>query len=314
MFANQRSNKSIIALVIDIIISSFRYNMSLLDYFYFRFYTIRAEERKLWAGSGYMYEYQLYMNPKKSREVLQDKISFLNTYTPFIRRGYADIEQLLNNDRLTVNMLDNPSGRLVMKASRGQVGAEVEVIKCSEYKPDNLLILMRSKKFDLLEEYIVQHPHLMELSPTGLNTVRVITQLIEDRVEFLGARLRISVNSHVDNLAAGNLAAPVDIDTGMVCGPAIYSDITREEINFHPVTGNKIIGFLIPYWHQVIDLARKAALYIPENKSVGWDIAVTDSGPELIEGNHNWCKLLWQLPVNKGLKQELEKYLDWKNY
>ena len=33
-----------------------------------------------------------------------------------------------------------------------------------------------------------------------------------------------------------------------------------------------------------------------------------NEGPELIEGNHDWCKLLWQLPVNKGLKHVLEKY------
>jgi len=25
-----------------------------------------------------------------------------------------------------------------------------------------------------------------------------------------------------------------------------------------------------------------------------------------IEGNHDWCKLVWQLPVNKGLKSMLE--------
>ena len=52
----------------------------------------------------------------------------------------------------------------------------------------------------------------------------------------------------------------------------------------------------------------KAASEMPENSSVGWDIAITENGPELIEGNHNWCKLLWQLPVKKGLKHVLDKY------
>jgi len=85
--------------------------------------------------------------------------------------------------------------------------------------------------------------------------------------------------------------------------------ITKEGKTIHPVTGEAITGFAIPYWKEVVELAKNAALCTPENRSVGWDIAVTAEGPELIEGNHNWCKLLWQLPVKQGLKKELEKYL-----
>lgn len=53
----------------------------------------------------------------------------------------------------------------------------------------------------------------------------------------------------------------------------------------------------------------KNALLHPQRKSSGWDIVVTPIGPGLIEGNHDWCKLVWQLPVKKGLKKELEKYV-----
>ena len=38
------------------------------------------------------------------------------------------------------------------------------------------------------------------------------------------------------------------------------------------------------------------------------EVFVTEDGAELIEGNHNWCKLLWQLPVNRGLKAELLRF------
>ena len=65
----------------------------------------------------------------------------------------------------------------------------------------------------------------------------------------------------------------------------------------------KIVGFQIPFWKETLELVREAALLQTGNRSVGWDIAITDIGPELIEGNHNWCKLLWQLPVQRGLKQ-----------
>jgi len=128
-------------------------------------------------------------------------------------------------------------------------------------------------------------------------------------VEILGCRLRISVNSPVDNMAAGNLAAPIDEDTGIVNGPGVYSDITKQDQVIHPITGVAIDGFQVPFWRACLDMAKQAALKHPQNRSIGWDIVVTEEGPGLIEGNHDWCKLLWQLPVKEGFKYQLDRFI-----
>ncbi len=294
----------------DIIVSTFRYKISLLDYFYFRFYDLSEEERKKWAGTSFMYEYQLHMNPRGARELLVNKHRFLQHFSPFVKRGFASLQELKANPALAESLLANASGRLVLKGSRGQVGAEVEVAPCEGLNQKKLIEMLQSRGYHLVEEYVIQHPALMELSPSGLNTLRIFTQLYKGQVDFLGARLRVSVNSAVDNMAAGNLAAPVDLETGCVKGTGVYSDITKTDEAIHPITGMAIVGFQIPFWHEALDMVRQAALHTPENRSVGWDIAITPSGPELIEGNHNWCKLLWQLPVKQGLKPMLDKYLD----
>lgn len=307
-----QANKRIktFSLIKDIIKSSIKYNISFLDYFYFRFYEQTDHYmRSKWAGTGFMYEYQLLMNPKNTREILQNKILFLNNYKLFTKRLFFSIDEIEKDKFKTKHLLNNPSGKIVLKYSRGQVGREVEVINTRDCSYENLLNYMKKNGYDLAEEFVIQHPSLNMLSPSGLNTVRIITQINNGKVFILGARLRITVNSHVDNLGAGNIAAPVDVNTGTVIGPAVYSDITKQDVFFHPVTRVKIINFKIPYWSEVISLTKKAALYIPANRSVGWDVAITKDGPELIEGNHNWCKLLWQLPVKKGLKQELEKFI-----
>jgi hypothetical protein len=106
-------------------------------------------------------------------------------------------------------------------------------------------------------------------------------------------------------MAAGNLAAPIDAKTGIISGPGVYSDITKSPETIHPITGVSIVGFQIPYWQEILEMTKKASLKHPQNKSIGWDIVVTEDGPGFIEGNHDWCKLVWQLPVNKGLKSML---------
>jgi hypothetical protein len=308
-YASAVSGKSRLKIILDAVRSVYKYNVSLKDYFCFRFFELDDEDRKKWAGSGFMYEYQLIMNPRRSRQVLENKIEFLNYFRQFVKRSYCTLREIRNNCEVVEKMLDNSSGLLVLKGSLGQIGAEIEVIKCKNYNSATLPEYMTRKKFDLAEEYVVQHPDLMSLSSSGLNTVRVFTQLNSGEVDLLGARLRITVNSPVDNMAAGNLAAPVDLETGLVIGPGVYSDITKNDMEVHPITGQFIKGFRVPHWDKVIDMAKRAALLTPENRSVGWDIAITTDGAELIEGNHNWCKLLWQLPVKNGLKGQIKKYL-----
>lgn len=303
------SGRNSISIILDALRSVYRDNVSFKDYFCFRFYNIDDDERREWAGSGLMYEYQRKMNPLKSRNILEDKIKFLTYFKQFVKRNFSTLSDLRAYPSLAEKLLSNSTGFIVLKASWGQIGAEVKVVRCCDFDTSSLINYMKKKNYDLVEEFVVQHPDLMKISPSGLNTVKVITQLNDGYVEILGTRLRITVNSTVDNMAAGNLAAPVDSETGVVYGSGVYSDITKNDVDVHPVTGVRIIGFKVPYWGKVLDMARNAALFTADNRSVGWDIAITSEGPELIEGNHNWCKLLWQMPVRKGLKSMIEKYL-----
>ena len=89
---------------------------------------------------------------------------------------------------------------------------------------------------------------------------------------------------------------------------AYITDITKPEESKHPITRIPIVGFEIPFWKETIAMVKEAALLHPQNRSIGWDIVITESGPGFIEDNHDWCKLLWQLPAKKGMKSVLEAY------
>jgi len=309
-YVKDKYNISKLKLWNDIIYSTFKYNISIMDYFFFKFYEMTSIERKKYAGTGYMYEYQLLMNPKENRHVLENKIMFNNKYAKFITHKSATKSDFFTDNTKAQALLHNKSGRLILKSSDGQCGEGIVLVDLNKVKENEVIERLKNTQNDLIEEFIIQHDDLMKLSPSGLNTVRIFTQLDKnDNVVILGARLRITIDSYIDNLAAGNIAASINVEGGIVDGHGVYSDITKNEEEFHPLTNMKIKGFKIPYWDESLKMVKEAALWQKDNRSIGWDVAITNEGPELLEGNHNWCKLLWQLPVKKGLKKELEVYL-----
>lgn len=308
--ASAITGRSKAALLSEVVACSLEYNVSLLEYFHFRFHELDREARATYAGMGFMYEYQLAMNPRSERGILDNKLWFYSSYRPLIRRTVASLEALASDASVRASLIKNAAGKIVLKFSRGKCGRQVQVLDCGRLDGTNLPRYMSQHGFDLAEEFVMQHHDLMALSPSGVNTVRIITQLnTANEVDILGVRLRVTVNSAVDNMAAGNLAATVDPATGVVDGPGVYSDITRDDVLWHPVTGVPIKGFRIPFWAETLALAKRAAAMHPGNRSVGWDIAIREDGPELIEGNHDWCKLLWQLPAKRGMKGTLAAYL-----
>jgi len=294
----------------DMLYCSIRYNIAFIDYFDFKFFTLNKYQRTEYMGAGAMYEYQLKMNPKKHRHILSNKIEFLKKFNDVSGRKWATVEMIDADDRFAQALLSGKAEKIVLKNATGQAGKQVEVISTKNVSQKQLLKLMQDNNFTLAEEYVVQHDHLKTLSPSGLNTVRIVTQYYNGEVLVLAARLRITVNSQTDNLSTGNIAAHIDLSTGKIAGPGIYVDTTKPDVYHHPVTAVQLIGFQIPLWKECLELVTKAALRTPENKSVGWDVAITNNGPILIEGNHNWHYFIWQAPEKRGYKKSVQKYLD----
>jgi len=306
-FLANTTERSYISYCIDMFFSSIKYGTSFMDYFQLRLFEKNNFERAEYAGTGFMYEFQLKMNPIGERQVLSDKVKFLEHFDGMHGRKWFVISQFDKKKQEIVNLLNN-SKKIVLKDSKGQAGKQVEVINTMSF--DKLKNYMDAKGLDLLEEYVIQHENLSKLAPKALNTIRIITQLNrDDEIDLIGTIIRLSIDSTTDNLSTGNTAALIDLKTGIVCRKAVFADFRKEDIEYHPITNEKITGFEIPCWDESIALVKKAALHVKENRSIGWDIAITNSGPILIEANHNWGRTLWQLPANKGLKSILQKYM-----
>src|SRR5258706_15962453 len=103
-----------------------------------------------------------------------------------------------------------------------------------------------------------------------------------------------------DNFAAGGLAAPVDLAEGIL-GIARQKSRPFVPITVHPDSGHMIEGSTVPFWQAALDLAVNAHLEFREMPSVGWDIAIAEDGPVLVEGNGVWCVDLAQIAHQRPL-------------
>ncbi|MDD2231089.1 MAG: sugar-transfer associated ATP-grasp domain-containing protein, partial [Candidatus Cloacimonetes bacterium] len=197
----------------------------------------------------------------------------------------------------------------VLKPRQGQEGIGVEVI--FPKTKDELRVRLEGKLIHgqfIIEDKIVQHPDIDAIYSKSVNTIRVIT-IRSDQVRVVRAAMRFGNGKSVDNVSGGGIAAPVDIKTGLIYDGAI-SKYSSNRLYEHPISCKAIKGFTIPFWDKVLELVCEAAESISEQKSIGWDIAVTSEGPVIVEVNSGWCRVLAQAPHQQGIMPFIASEVD----
>jgi hypothetical protein len=141
----------------------------------------------------------------------------------------------------------------------------------------------------LLQHCLVNHADLRDLTAGALSTLRIYTMLDEKgEAEHIFTMLRMSQDSRriVDNVCAGGIAAEVDPSTGMLGLATDGGMLARIGWrDHHPFTGARLAGRIIPFWPEALELALSAHRALNSAIMVGWDIAVTQLGPVIVEGN-----------------------------
>lgn len=307
-------------LLADMILCSLRYGSSFVDYFNFRFFEKTAKERAAYATMGFMYRFHQRVNDSSRVPDVDSKVRFAQNFAAFCHQPF--LFQAGEEKRILEFMASRIGQKIVLKDPNSTAGKGVRILSVAGSAGETLVNGKRLEVFlseffqgssaMYLEDFLAQHPSLDAVSPTAVNTIRVITMVNDaGEVEILGSVFRISVDSPVDNFSMGNLAAEIDASTGIVTTGGIRKRAACDEYHeCHPLTGGQILGLEIPFWSEVIAMAKDAALIVPEVRSVGWDIAVTPTGPVIIEGNSKWNKDTWQIPAGYGKKALIERYLN----
>ena len=142
----------------------------------------------------------------------------------------------------------------------------------------------------IIQNVVEQHELVNKLNPSCINTIRIITIRGKSgaiNVFAASMRLGVKVDSFVDNRAAGGMAVGIT-EEGKLKKYGFQHVEFGGKSEKHPVTGTVFEGYQLPFWKEVVDLVTKAHGCFRGIQSIGWDVAITPTGPILIEGNDNW--------------------------
>lgn len=184
-------------------------------------------------------------------------------------------------------------GRAVVKPVNGRKGASIEFIAeisaLDVPRPEDVLV----------SAFVQQADYAARIFPGSLNTIRVLTVVTDGGAPLVAAtvhRFGSSATRGVDNFSAGGMVARVHLETG-VLDKAVWIGHRNRLVwsREHPDTRAPIEAVQVPHWEELKRLALGMCAELPFLKYVGWDIAVTDQGPVVIEGNAHPSLRFFQL-------------------
>lgn len=284
-------------------------------YAIYRFWELTEEEQKEYFSKGDADKLKKkYNKDPELLKVFMNKDLFCTKFEEYLGRKWMSTTDM---DFPTFRQKFADKGKIIYKPRALSGGHGVQVFEFNDKTIKSVYNTLRDMPTGIIEEYVIQHAEMQKMSLNSVNTIRVVTiQTYDDvpgveknKVHFVYMGMRMGQGkSYVDNLHSGGMMACINVDTGIVETNA--ADFENKIFEYHPDTGVQIKGFKIPFFNEIKQLIEKAGEGIPGY--LGWDVAITENGPILIEVNtHPGADGLQTpfVPMKKGMRYVIAKYL-----
>jgi hypothetical protein len=138
----------------------------------------------------------------------------------------------------------------------------------------------------LAQQRLHNHPELCRLSNGYLASIRIVTFWgRENAPSFLGACLALPYGSVTVSNDGRNF--PVNLETGEILVRSL-GPLKPEREREITEAGRFVAGNKLPFWRETKELVYKAHCLLPDFFSLGWDVAITENGPVILETNIGW--------------------------
>ena len=308
----ERSGKSRLWLLCDMLHCALKYNAGYVDYKIAGFYRLNDAQRRTQITRGLSNTIVRRMNDKAYWYLFDDKSTFINLFKNEVGRGWLKIGDDISLDDFKAFLAKYPD--IIAKPLEGSSGVGIERFTSQHWqgREADFLQELKDKQIGIIEERVIQHPKMMEMCPTSVNTIRIATLLGDKKQGIVYAFLRIGTGNVMDNVDQGGMAARVDLASGKLL--TVGADKKGNTYTEHPITHTPIIGFQIPYFEEAKAMCLKAAQKVPQMRFVAWDVAITEKGPVFIEGNsfpsHAVPQFAAHYPDGIGIMREFREFID----
>jgi len=177
------------------------------------------------------------------------------------------------------------------------------------YDWNSFKTLLGNKKWVVQKQYN-SNETLKKINSSALNTTRIVTIQNDKEPEYLCGFQGFAVgNALTDSWSHGSVYVGINVEEECLkeYGLTSVSDKRQGLLKSHPDSGIKFGGYLIPYLKNAIDLCIKAHRLLYFNFIIGWDVAITDKGPLIVEANEKPGMNVAQ-SLNGGLKKKIYGY------
>ena len=307
---HEKTGRSRLALMLDMADCARRYGAGYVDYKIAEMYRLTPAQRSTTITRGISNSIVSRMNDRSYWHFFDNKCEFNALFAQQVRRQWLDLTQA---DEQAFAAFLQGRGDIICKPIDGSSGQGIEKHTPEEYAdPAALYALLRAHGIGIVEDRVIQHSALSALCPTSVNTIRVATLLGDKKEGIVYAYIRIGNGKVMDNVDCGGMAAPVDLETGVICG--VGADKAGHVYTNHPMTGHAIRGMQIPYWEEVREMCLTAMRVVPQVRFVAWDVAITPDGPIFIEGNsfpsHAIPQFAAHFPDGIGILPRFREFID----
>lgn len=140
----------------------------------------------------------------------------------------------------------------------------------------------------LLQSFLQSHEAIRKVNSSALNTTRIVTMLDGGEPKYLAGFQAFAVNGEsTDSWGKGSICVGIDIESECLLEYGFYNLSIKDKsiTEKHPDTGMIFRDYHIPHLKAAAELCIKAHKLLYFNFIVGWDVAITDEGPVIIEAN-----------------------------
>ena len=181
------------------------------------------------------------------------------------------------------DILLNYGKPIIVKPSKDSMGGKgVELYKTYDEHLLEDIFASRKNNF-IVQEVIEQSAEMAKLNKSSLNTLRILTLLLNGKCTVTAKMLRHGCpGANIDNISSGGYGVGI-ADDGTLTFAASDTLFLRNDTHY---SGEKYASFRIPNIESVYDTAIRLHYHTPQCRFIAWDFALdTNNSPVLIEGN-----------------------------